>query len=142
MNLEWGPSTPLEDESLIDKFEQAVGYRFPADCRQCIRDHGGAWVQPDGFDTQENKGYGINRILSAVPDHEAGSIWDLMELDAETAEVLRGYIPFADTPFGDFLCLDRKDDSVVYIDHETLEVEHAAPSFQAFLDGLHEDEDE
>lgn len=141
MELEWGPSNPVKDESLVDKFEQQVGYHFPADFRQCILAHGGAWVQPDEFDTQENEGYAINRILSAVPNDRSGSIWELMELDEETTEVMRGYVPFADTPFGDYLCFDRQNDSVVYIDHETLEVEYVAPSFQAFLDGLYEEED-
>lgn len=139
--MEWGTNIPLKDVTLIDKFEQQVGYHFPTDYRQCAIEHGNAWVQPDTFDTQKHKGRAFNRLFSFNTGGH-GSIWILgVSHDEEEAALLRDYVPFANSPCGDLICFDKRNDSVVYIDHETLAVEYVAPSFQAFLDGLYEEED-
>lgn len=143
--MNWISSDPLEDATLIDKYEQKIGYRFPKDFRRCVLEHNGAYMEPDGFDTDKTNGRAIGPLFSFNPD-DIENIWDLgaesFEIIDEFAGLMRNYVPFADSPNGDAICFDRRDDSIVYVDHETLDVEYVAPSFQAFLDKLYGDEDE
>lgn len=140
----WILAKPLKDERLIDAYGKDIGYRFPEAFRRCVRENNGAYAEPDAFDTRESKGQAFGALYSFNPDDiesiwKFGRCWDMT--DGETDAVMRQYVAFASSPFGDTISFDPKDDSVVFIDHETLAVEYAAPSFEAFLDGLYEDED-
>ena len=141
----WDDIEPLKDTSLIEKYEQQIGYRFPDDFRQCVLENNSAYAEPDGFDTDKTEGRVFNHLFSFNPD-DIDNIWDvgcgLDDTMEEIAELMQNYVTFASSPFGDPICFDRRDDSIVYVDHETLEVEYVAPSFQAFLDKLYSDEDE
>ena len=140
--MEWLFIKPLRDEKLIDQFEQKVGYRFPLVFRECVMKNNGGNVEPDCFDTQKEEGKVFNRLFSFDPA-DRGSMWVMaFPADEEEAVAMKNYVPFADSPNGDAICFDRRDDSIVYVDHETLDVEYVAPSFQAFLDKLYSDEDE
>ena len=142
--MNWIFSDPLEEVALIQKFERKIDYQFPEDFRQCVLKNNGAYAEPDGFDTDKTEGRAFNHLFSFNPD-DVSSIWEagigLDETDEACVEVMRNYVIFADSPCGDPICFDRRDDSVVYVDHETLEVEYVAPSFQAFLDKLYEEDD-
>ncbi len=143
--MEWDYVKPLLDECLIDRYEQMVGYRFPAEFRKCALEHNAGYPAWDCIDTDRCKERVFSNLLSFNPD-DTSTIWDpgmgLDETDEECMELMQNYVTFAESPFGDPICFDRRDDSVVYIDHETLLVEHVAPSFQALLEKLYEIEDE
>lgn len=62
---------------------------------------------------------------------------DLEDINAYET-IFNRYVIFADTPFGNEIAFGRTDDSVVFIDHETLDVEKVADSFDEFLDCLYE----
>ena len=142
--MKWISNRPLKDVSFIDAYEKEIGYHFPDDFRKCVQENNGAYAEPNVFDTRESQEQMLNALFSFNPT-DGDSIWKLGrcwdEADEETDRIMRKYIAFAYDPFGNTIAFDPKDDSVVFIDHETLEVEYVAPSFQAFLDKLYEDED-
>ncbi len=49
---------------------------------------------------------------------------------------MENYIAFAADPFGNLICFDKSNDTIVFIDHETLRIESASASFTEFIDSL------
>lgn len=135
--MEWILGRKIE-EQLILEFEKAVNYRFPDAFRRCALENDGAYAEPDVFDTACSKEQAIKCLCSFGKDSRE-SIWVFPEFENEELE--KRYVIFAGDNFGNHICFDRKDDSVVFIDHETEEVEFVAPSFTAFEEMLYEDED-
>ena len=62
------------------------------------------------------------------------SIWVLP--DYFCADLQRQYVNFADDDNGNHICFDKNDLSVVWIDHETEQIEKVAPDFGSFLNML------
>ena len=79
--MEWLFGEPLQDETLIDQFEQKVGYHFPFDFRACVMENNGANVEPDGFDTDKAEGRAFGQLFSFDPA-DRGSIW-IMAIPAD-----------------------------------------------------------
>ena len=153
MTLEWDFIKPLESENLIDEFEQLRRYKFPVSFRECVIKNNAGYPSKDVFDTAATEERCISYLLSFNKRGDA-TIWDSVEAyesninvakqygDLDEANALKyifnRYVVFADTPFGDDIAFDKTDDSVVYIDHETLEVEKIADSFDEFLNCLYD----
>lgn len=152
--MEWKQVVPLESESLIDEFEQLRGYKFPDSFRECVIKNNGGYPEFEAFDTETTEERVFGFFASFNKDDNRRSVWFSVEAyesninvakqlgDLEEATMLTNlfnrYVVFADTPFGDDIAFDKTDDSVVYIDHETLKVEKIADSFDAFLDCLYD----
>ena len=49
---------------------------------------------------------------------------------------MENYIAFAADPFGNLICFDKADDSIVFIDRETLSIESVSASFTELVDSL------
>lgn len=153
MELKWKYIEPLESEELIDEFEKMRGYKFSDSFRKCIISNNGGHPELEAFDTAATEERCISYLLSFNKRGDA-TIWDSVEAyesninaakqygDLDEANALKyifnRYVVFADTPFGDDIAFDKTDDSVVYINHETLEVEKIADNFDAFLDCLYD----
>lgn len=154
MTLEWDFVEPLESENLIDEFEQLRGYKFPISFRNCVKINNSGYPSKNIFDTEIESERCIDSLFSFNHTGDDMTVWDVVEAyesninvakqlgDLEEATMLTNlfnrYVVFADTPFGDDIAFDKTDDSVVYIDHETLKVEKIADSFDAFLDCLYD----
>ena len=162
MSLEWKYVEALESESLIDQFEKEVEYKFPLSFREVVIKNNGGLPSKTVFDTEYDQCC-MNYLLSFNMHDERFSIWDMRDAWESNIEVAKDYgvesgdysefkelkqiydryVVFANTPFGDDIAFDKENDSVVYIDHEILDVERIADSFEEFLDCLYEeDEDE
>lgn len=156
--MKWDMVEPLESESLIDEFEELCGYKFPASFRECIIKNNGGKPEFDVFDTVVEEGrafhflFSFNKTGQGYPIGKAVEAWKIHLDDAiysgdpeEIAvceTILNRYISFADTPCGDYIAIDKVNDSIVLICHETYETEHIADSFDEFLDCLYPDEDD
>lgn len=157
MNMKWNFIKPLKSESSIDEFEELRGYKFQDSFRRCIIKNNGGRPEFDTFDTERTQERCMGSLLSFNKD-DKWTVWFSVEAyeckidfakqydDIEEAsaleEIFNRYVVFADTPFGDDIAFDKTDDSVVFIDHETLEVEKIADSFDAFLECLYDESDE
>ena len=155
MTLEWDFIKPLESENLIDEFEQLRGYKFPVSFRECVIKNNAGYPSKDVFDTETAEKRVVNCLLSFNKvKNSASTVWFSVEAyeykidsakqydDIDEANALKyifnRYVVFADTPFGDDIAFDKTNDSVVYINHETLEVEKIADSFDEFLNCLYD----
>ncbi len=158
MNMKWNQVETLESESLIDEFEQLCGYKFPTSFRECVIKNNGGTPEYNVFDTEIEVERMFNFLFSFNKKEKGLTIWDALEACeihladaimneddewiADCKTILERYVLFADTPFGDDIAFDRTDGSVVYISHETSEIEKIADSFEEFLDCLYTYDDD
>lgn len=49
---------------------------------------------------------------------------------------MTNYIAFAKNQFGNLICFDKANDKIVFIDHETLNLENVSDGFTEFIDSL------
>lgn len=140
--MEWVLGFNLESADLISEFEREVGYSFCDSFKKTVMSHNGSNVVPDCFDTDETEGHVFNVLLSFNKE-DICSIWRTARYWDDGGIGMRdAYVVFADSPFGDFIAFDKRNDSVVFIDHETLHVEKIADDFDGFLNCLYEDPDD
>lgn len=141
-NIELWDYNKLESDSLIGEFESLVKYVFPDDFKDFVRQYNWARPKKDEFDTKVTKGRDIMAISSFNKD-DGETIWNSYEWDEE-CEGFEGftgrYIPFAFSNCGDDICFDASNNHIVYIDHETAEIEEVADTFTEFINSLYESE--
>ena len=142
-DMEWRYVKELKNEGLVAEFEETIGYEFPQDFKECINFINGGRPRYQDFDTSLCEGRDILAISSFNKD-DSGNMWNSYEWD-EDCEEFKGftgrYIPFAYSDGGDDICFDTSNNHVVYIDHETAEVEEVADTFTEFINSLYEYED-
>lgn len=161
MKLKWKYAKPLESKRLIDEYEKIRGYEFPRSFREVVIKNNGGMPNKTAFNTEQGE-YDMGYLLSFNLNEEEISIWDIIDIynsniavAAESAarigdfsefralsHIQSRYVIFADTPFGDDIAFDKMDDSVVYINNDTLEIEHIADSFDEFLECLFDEDEE
>lgn len=125
----------LKSIDLIDKFQQATEYKFCEFFRKFIAINNGGMPERNIFDTDKTKDRTVKSFLSFNCEDKE-SIWNAVNwLDDEMVDI---YIPFALDNFGNMICFDRNDGSVVFIDLENLSIENIAKDFDDFLCVLHD----
>ena len=133
--MNWKYVKPLKSEKLIDDFEQLVCYSFPNEFKSCVQLHNGGRPAYRGFDTAKNVGREIKSFLS-FNHNDRETVWKIYEWNKE--ELSNKYIAFAIDNFGNLICFDSKNDSVVFFNHEDLSIELIANSFVEFMNLLFE----
>ncbi|SEL23471.1 SMI1/KNR4 family protein [Ruminococcus albus] len=141
--MNWVRIKPLLSEQLIIEFENEAGYLFSAEFKEVIKIYNGA--SPESKKFRYKQGNSIvsrvfNNLLSFNKDDRT-NIWRTNQIIhnvwGENGE-LDQYVVFANDPFGNKICFDKTNDHIVFIDHETLSIEHVADSFSEFIAGLKE----
>ena len=145
-DMEWDYVEELESDSIIEEFEAFVGYTFPEDYKECVKLYNGGAPEYTDFDVK-NESIGTTCIdyLYSFNKDASESIWDLYGWDEfceETEGLIGKYIAFAGDSGGNSLCFDTETNHIVFVDHETLEIEELADTFTEFINLLYEYEDE
>lgn len=133
--MEWKYVKKLSDKHLIQEFEELVNYKFPAGFIDCVLNCNGGRPSFSTFDTAVTKERSIKTLLSFNKEDKE-TVWKANEWYRK--ELSGKYAVFAADNFGNIICFDMKDDSIVFIDHENLKAEHIADSFDDFINGLYE----
>lgn len=132
--MKWSFVLPLESESSIERYETLTKYMLPASFKECVRRFNGGYPSDECFDTDKAEERAMKSLLSF--NQETGeNVWTMYRLNCK--DYGERYIPFAIDNFGNLICFDRTDDSVVFLDDEVLEVEYVADSFDDFIDALY-----
>ena len=134
----WKYDEPLTDENLITEFETKSGFTFPPSYRSLVIEHNGARPDKKIFNTDTDEGHVFGNLLSFnTSDTKNLNIWETnknMPTDIDSK-----YIAFAMDAFGNWICFNAEDGSIVFIDHDTSAIENIANDFDAFIDGLYND---
>ncbi len=157
--MDWDLATPLESKKLIEAYERVRGYTFPQSFKDCVELNNGGRPKLTEFDTDETEGRIFDCLYSFNAREEHGTtVWEnvntyetfardaIIDKDidwlSDVAYIYQNFVCFADTPFGDEIAFYKPDDRIVLIDHETLEIEKIADSFEEFIDSLYEEDDD
>lgn len=135
----WKYDEPLTDENLITEFETKSGFTFPPSYRSLVIEHNGARPDKKIFNTDTDEGHVFGNLLSFnKADTKNLNIWETnknMPTDIDSK-----YIAFATDAFGNWICFNAEDGSIVFIDHDNFSIENIANDFDAFIDGLYGDD--
>lgn len=119
-NIEWMFSHKPASKDGIASIESSLGIKFPKDYIECARNYHGGNPSTQVYDFKEHQEAVFNSLLSLDPS-EDNYILDIYHNinDRLAANVY----PFADDPFGNFICFDYRESksnppSVVFWDHE------------------------
>ena len=137
--MEWYSVKELKSPDLIAEFERLVGYTFCDSFKKFVMQFNGSKTRADGYDTFDTE-KSVGRVLNAFDSfnkEDKGSIWTSRNWDDCGTGMKDEYVVFADSCFGDPIAFDKSNDSVVFIDHETLNVEKIADDFDGFLNSLY-----
>lgn len=126
----WFSVKKLESEDLIREYEIKIDYNFPSDFIECVKENNGGCPEFENFNTRNNVEV-FNRLHS-FNKSDRTNIW--REFDWTGYEEMKSvYVIFACDPFGNKICFDKRDDSIIFLNHETMEVEKIADSFSDLI---------
>jgi hypothetical protein len=132
-NFEWRYIKPLLSVKSIEEFEALTKYNLPESFKNCIKQYNGARPKYRAFNTAQTNSRELKSLLSF--NHEdKETVW--VSYCFIESECDKKCIPFAIDNFGNLICFNRND-QVVFLNHETLNEEYVASSFDEFLDSLY-----
>lgn len=144
--MEWKYVTPLLSEDLIAAYEEKIGYRFPEDFRECVKQNNNGYPEKKNFCSWQGKSKRkrVFRHLLSFNKEDASSIWRYNDWHGDWLTFSNGeianYVTFAGDPFGNLICFDKRTDEIVWINHEEADfsaaVESVAKSFTEMLNHL------
>ena len=133
--LSWKYIKPLNSNELIDKVESNYAIKFPDTLKQCIIQNNGGRPATNSFDTIATKERVVKTRLSFNPSDKENIY---VALEFLKNEQVNNLIPLANDPFGNYICLDREDKKIYFLNHNTLEIEFIAKDYEAFLNMLYD----
>jgi hypothetical protein len=133
MDLTWDFAEPLEDDSLLDEFENEYRVSFSTDLKRFLKENNGGIPSKGKFDTDKSKGRVFNALYSFNKEN-AGNIFAMFPLIRRDNDTM---LPFAGDVFGNSICLD-KNGKIILLLHETGEIEFIANSIGELLKKLYE----
>ena len=137
MKLEWRNGIPLKSVDLIDEYEAKVNFKFPESFRNLVISNNGACPTKMVFDTEKEEGRVFHYLVSFNREDE-NNMFDYYDWASEDdfEELGKTYVEFASSVFGDPIAFDPETGYVIFVDHETSQVELIAKTFDEFLDKL------
>ena len=136
--LQWEFGIPLKNVGSIDAFEDKVGFRFPQSFRELVIANNAGYPNKDVFDTDNEEGRTFHSLLSFNRE-DKDNIFDYYDWSTEDFEELGWqYIEFASSCFGDPIAFDPRTGHIIFVDHETLNTELIAETFDEFLENLYD----
>lgn len=134
--MEWNKVKQLEDKGAIEEFEKKFNYILPVDFKEFVENYNGARPNIKVFDCKESKMHVFNHMLSFNKNDKL-NIWNINFNSDNSSDK---YLIFGVTSFGDFLCFDRETNHVIYLEHETMEIEEVATTFTQFINSFYDPE--
>ncbi|MBO2608500.1 SMI1/KNR4 family protein [Shewanella algae] len=126
---EWRYIKPLETESLISDVEGQLGFKFTDSYVDFVKKYNGSRPPLSVFTTDSLQEKTIKSFLSFNP----GDVENIVKLNRGVAEISEMLVAFAIDNFGNYICFDRKNNMVLFLDFETGETELIDKSFSDFL---------
>lgn len=128
--MEWKYIKTLKDNNSITDIERKYKIKIPNYLKDLIIKYNGGRPEKNIFDTEKNKERVFKCLLSYnKEDRENIYIYDdLFKMN---------YIPFANTPPGDVICLNIKNDKIELYLHEIDKFEFVCEDIEIFINGLY-----
>ena len=147
--MEWNWVESLQSEDLITEYEAVVGYTFPEDFKEFVKQYNGGNPENTIFyskhgDVRKKRVFGD---LLSFNKEDICSIWKYnrwftgySDWNALSNGEIQNYIMIAGDAFGNMICYDKRTNEIVWIDHEQADfskaVKPVAKSWTKFVSGL------
>lgn len=132
--MEWKYVKPLQTERLITSFENLVKYKFPEEFRKTVLLYNGGRPQYKTFDTEQVRERALKSFLS-FNENDRETVWKIHEWNRDILG--ERFVPFAIDNFGNLICFEAKNSTIVFLNHENGISEKIADCFDDFLRGLY-----
>lgn len=132
--MEWKYVKPLETEKFIKEFEEKEKYNFCEAFIKCVQLNNGGRPTKSLFNTNKTKERAIKKILSFNRD-DVENIWDINDWNSK--ELNGKYIVFGIDNFGNLICFDKNNGTVIFFSCEDLSTEFIATDFESFVNMLY-----
>ena len=132
MNIVWKYKIDLADEKIFTEIEKERGVKIPDSIKKLVVEANAA--TPDKYNFMVGS---VERVLGAVLSfnkNEADTDTVFTALEAVDDKDL---FPFAIDSFGNYICLDLRNEEVVFWDHETGTTASTEKNMESFIDSLY-----
>ncbi len=133
--MNWKYVKPLSSEKLLKAFETAQDFKFPVEYQSCVIQHNGGRPEKKAFFNSTGNERVVKSFLSFNPDDKE-NIWDVAKWSG--SEISEQYLPFAMDNFGNLICFQKDNATIVFINMENKSIEDVANSFAEFMKKLEE----
>ena len=132
MNINWKYKIDLVDDAIY-RMSNKYGVIIPNDLVKLLEVANGATPSKSKFMLKVDEKL-LGAILSFNPDeHEADSFETAMIIDFD-----KNILPFAVDPFGNYICYNLNDGTIVFFDHEENSISIIATSLKDFMSMLYD----
>lgn len=132
--MNWKYVKPLKSKKLIKNFESKFNYKFPNSFISIVNKYNGGRPEKALFDTDMSNQRAIKSLLS-FNEGDKETMWKISEWNK--SELNDEYISFAIDNFGNLICFSIEDNSVVFLELESLNIEKIADDFDTFINNLY-----
>lgn len=132
-NIEWKRVKHLRELDSIEKFEKEKNIKLPDELKKLILKNNGGRPSLRMIEMPSYKELEIKALLSFNKD-DIENIYN--NIDFFKAEFNENILPFATESSGDYFCINLKNKSVVYWEHETNKIKYIARNLDEFFDML------
>jgi hypothetical protein len=126
---EWRYIKPLATENLISDVEEKLNYKFTDFFVGFVKKYNGSRPPLSVFNTGASQERTIKSFLSFNPT----DVENILKLNKGVSEISANLVAFAIDNFGNYICFDKQNDMVVFLDFETGETELIDKTFSDFL---------
>ena len=126
---EWRYIKHLAAESLISDAEEKLGYNFVESYIDFVKKYNGSRPPVSIFSTSTSQERTIKSFLSFNPT----DVENILKLNKGVSEISTKLVAFAIDNFGNYICFDKQNDTVVFLDFETGETDLIDKTFSDFL---------
>lgn len=126
---EWRYIKPLAADSLIPDAEGKLGYNFVDSYIDFVKKYNGSRPPVSIFSTSTSQERTIKSFLSFNPT----DVENIIKLNNGVSEISVKLVAFAIDNFGNYICFNKENDAVVFLDFESGETELIDKTFSDFL---------
>lgn len=126
---EWRYVKPLAAESVIPGAEEKLGYHFVDSYKDFVKKYNGGRPPVSIFNTSASQERTIKSFLSL----NATDVENILKMNKGVAEISAKLVAFAIDNFGNYICFDKENDAIVFLDFESGETELIDETFSDFL---------
>lgn len=133
MKNKWQLSIELTAETLL-AIEKDFNFILPENLKDFLLQNNASTPSEKYFDTFSSK----EEIFSNVIDFNYESIESFTKIYNRLKKVLPSdTIPFAKDGFGNYICMNISDDTIVFYEHENQQIIYIASNLKEFIDHLY-----
>ncbi|MEI3216457.1 MAG: SMI1/KNR4 family protein [Lachnospiraceae bacterium] len=129
--MNWKYKIELDNKGVFSEIEKDRGIKIPKELEELVVNANAATPEKCRYMLGNDERI-VGAILSFNKEDEADSVFLALNVVDD-----KNLLPFAIDPFGNFICLDIKDNTVVYWNHEINEVSSTGKNLSEFIESLY-----